>query len=52
MVNVRIIACLDCKFEKEIPFVVKGVKFENLQKIGMPWRIAEQYYKQGAIRVQ
>ena len=46
--TIRIIACLDCKFEQGIPFVVKGVKFENLQIMGKPEELAEQYYKQGA----
>ena len=41
--NLRIIARLDVK----VPFLVKGVQFEGLKKIGDPNEVAEKYYLEG-----
>ena len=43
MSNFRIIARLDIK----VPFLVKGVQFEGLRKIGDPNEFAEKYYLEG-----
>jgi imidazole glycerol-phosphate synthase subunit HisF len=42
--NTRIIAKLDVK----PPYVVKPVHFEGLRKVGLPYKLAEKYYDQGA----
>lgn len=43
MNNFRVIARLDVK----VPFLVKGIQFEGLRKIGDPNEFAETYYLQG-----
>tara|TARA_B100001540_G_scaffold315256_1_gene342071 strand:+ start:9866 stop:10588 length:723 start_codon:yes stop_codon:yes gene_type:complete len=40
---VRVIARIDIKNE----FVIKGINFEGLRKVGDPLRLAEKYYKEG-----
>jgi len=43
MANFRIIARLDVK----PPFLIKGVRFEGLRKLGDPQKFAEKYYAAG-----
>ncbi|MBF0479344.1 MAG: imidazole glycerol phosphate synthase subunit HisF [Candidatus Omnitrophica bacterium] len=44
MSKIRVIARLDVK----PPYVIKGVHFEGLRKMGQPEALAEKYYWQGA----
>ncbi|OIP75720.1 MAG: imidazole glycerol phosphate synthase subunit HisF [Parcubacteria group bacterium CG2_30_36_18] len=44
----RIIPCLDCDLEKPGGRVVKGIKFKKIRYTGLPWELAERYYKEGA----
>ncbi len=47
MLAKRIIACLDCDLAISQGRVVKGIKFEKLRYAGLPWKLAERYYKEG-----
>lgn len=44
----RIIVCLDCDLEKPGGRVVKGIKFKKIRYAGLPWELAERYYREGA----
>lgn len=44
----RIIPCLDCDFGIKGGRVVKGIKFKKIRYAGLPWELAERYYKEGA----
>lgn len=44
----RIIVCLDTDLGIENGRVVKGIKFKKLRYAGLPWELAERYYKEGA----
>jgi len=44
----RIIPCLDCDLEKPGGRIVKGIKFKKIRYTGLPWELAERYYKEGA----
>ena len=44
MSNIRLIPRLDIKGE----YLIKGIRFEGLRKIGDPYDFAEKYYKDGA----
>ncbi len=44
----RIIVCLDCDLAIAGGRVVKGVKFKKIKYAGLPWELAERYYKEGA----
>lgn len=48
MLAKRIIPCLDCDFGVPQGRVVKGVEFKQIRYAGIPWELAEKYYKQGA----
>lgn len=48
MLTKRIIPCLDCDFGVFGGRVVKGIKFKKIKYIGLPWELAERYYKEGA----
>ncbi len=48
MVCRRIIPCLDCDLAKPGGRVVKGVEFKRIRYAGVPWRLAERYYREGA----
>ncbi len=48
MLAKRIIPCLDCTFVRGKPQVVKGTQFRRLKYAGVPWKLAEQYYADGA----
>lgn len=48
MLAKRIIPCLDCDLEKPGGRVVKGIKFKKIRYTGLPWELAERYYKEGA----
>ncbi len=47
MKNVRVVARLDVK----PPYVIKGVHFEGLRKVGTPEGLAGKYYEQGVDEV-
>lgn len=44
----RIIPCLDCDLAVPEGRVVKGVEFKQIRYAGIPWGLAEKYYKEGA----
>lgn len=44
----RIISCLDCDLRVSGGRVVKGIKFKKIRYAGLPWELAERYYKEGA----
>lgn len=44
----RIIPCLDCDLGIPGGRVVKGIKFKKIRYAGLPWELAERYYKEGA----
>ncbi len=44
----RIIPCLDCDLAFPGGRVVKGIEFKQIKYAGIPWRLAEKYYKEGA----
>lgn len=44
----RVIPCLDCTLVRGKPQVVKGTRFRRLKYAGVPWKLAEQYYADGA----
>jgi len=44
----RIIPCLDCDLAFAGGRVVKGIEFKQIKYAGIPWRLAEKYYKDGA----
>lgn len=48
MLAKRIIPCLDCDLAVPEGRVVKGVKFKKIRYAGLPWELAERYYKEGA----
>lgn len=43
----RIIACLDCDLNVPGGRVVKGIKYKKIRYAGLPWELAERYYKEG-----
>ena len=44
----RIIPCLDCDLAFPEGRVVKGIEFRQIKYAGIPWQLAERYYKEGA----
>jgi len=48
MLAKRIIPCLDCDLSVAEGRVVKGVEFKQIRYAGIPWELAEKYYKEGA----
>ncbi len=48
MLTKRIIPCLDCDLSVAEGRVVKGVRFKEIRYVGVPWLLAEQYYRDGA----
>jgi cyclase len=44
----RIIPCLDCDLAFPEGRVVKGIEFKKITNAGIPWNLAERYYKEGA----
>ena len=46
MLAKRIIACLDCDLGLKGGRVVKGIKFKKIRYAGLPWELAERYYKE------
>jgi cyclase len=44
----RIIPCLDCDLAVPNGRVVKGIEFRKIRYAGVPWRLAERYYREGA----
>ena len=44
----RIIPCLDCDLAIPGGRVVKGIKFKKIRYAGLPWELAEKYYREGA----
>jgi len=48
MLAYRIIPCLDCDLAIPGGRVVKGIKFKKIRHAGLPWELAERYYKEGA----
>lgn len=48
MLAKRIIPCLDCDLGIKGGRVVKGIKFKKIRYAGLPWELAERYYKEGA----
>ncbi|MCH8741695.1 imidazole glycerol phosphate synthase subunit HisF [Patescibacteria group bacterium] len=48
MLTRRIIPCLDCDLGIKGGRVVKGIKFKKIRYAGLPWELAERYYKEGA----
>ena len=44
----RIIPCLDCDLAFPQGRVVKGIEFKQIKYSGVPCRLAEKYYKEGA----
>jgi cyclase len=44
----RIIPCLDCDLAVPGGRVVKGKEFKEIKYAGIPWELAEKYYKEGA----
>jgi cyclase len=47
MLAKRIIACLDCDLTLLGGRVVKGIRFKKIRYAGLPWELAERYYKEG-----
>lgn len=48
MLAKRIIVCLDCDLGIAGGRVVKGTQFQKIRYAGLPWQLAERYYKEGA----
>jgi cyclase len=48
MLSRRIIPCLDCDLAYKEGRVVKGVEFKRIKYAGIPWQMAQKYYKDGA----
>ena len=48
MLACRIIPCMDCDLAIPGGRVVKGIKFKKIRYAGLPWELAERYYKEGA----
>ena len=48
MLAKRIIPCLDCDLGIPGGRVVKGKEFKEIKYAGIPWELAEKYYKDGA----
>ena len=48
MLAKRVVVCLDCDLENPGGRVVKGIKFKKIRYAGLPWELAERYYKEGA----
>lgn len=48
MLSRRIIPCLDCDLAVSQGRVVKGIEFKQIRYAGIPWELAEKYYKDGA----
>lgn len=48
MLAQRIIPCLDCDLAQAGGRVVKGIKFKKIRYAGLPWELAERYWKEGA----
>jgi len=48
MLAKRIIPCLDCDLAVPEGRVVKGIEFKQIKYAGVPWELAEKYYKDGA----
>ncbi len=48
MLTKRIIVCLDCDLGIAGGRVVKGIQFQKIRYAGLPWQLAEKYYKEGA----
>ncbi|UCF58095.1 MAG: imidazole glycerol phosphate synthase subunit HisF [Deltaproteobacteria bacterium] len=48
MICHRIIPCLDCDLALPEGRVVKGIEFKQIKYAGIPWQLAEKYYKDGA----
>jgi len=44
----RIIPCLDCDLAFPEGRVVKGTEFKQIKYAGIPWQLAEKYYRDGA----
>lgn len=44
----RIIPCLDCDLGVPGGRVVKGIEFKQIRYAGIPWELAEKYYRDGA----
>ena len=44
----RIIPCLDCDLAYPEGRVVKGIEFKQIRYAGIPWVLAEKYYRDGA----
>lgn len=44
----RLIPCLDCDLAVPNGRVVKGIEFKEIRYAGVPWQLAEKYYKEGA----
>ncbi len=44
----RIIPCLDCDLTFPEGRVVKGIEFRQIKYAGIPWELAQKYYKDGA----
>jgi len=44
----RIIPCLDCDLAYPEGRVVKGIEFKQIRYAGIPWKLAEKYYREGA----
>jgi cyclase len=44
----RIIPCMDCDLGIPGGRVVKGVEFKQIKYAGIPWKLAEEYYLDGA----
>ena len=47
MLAKRIVACLDTDLGIKGGRVVKGIKFKKIRYAGLPWELAERYYKEG-----
>lgn len=47
MLAKRIIVCLDCDLGIKGGRVVKGTRFKKIRYAGLPWELAERYYKEG-----
>ena len=48
MLTRRIIPCLDCDLTFPQGRVVKGIEFKQIRYAGIPWVLAEKYYRDGA----
>lgn len=48
MLAKRIIVCLDCDLAIPRSRVIKGIQFQKIRYAGLPWQLAEKYYKEGA----